>query len=181
MGIKLKKAIINLSLVLVFILIYLLTINFFSWFKIAGVMPNLFVIFVLFIGLYCSRAVGAIYGVVLGILIDFFIGKRIGLTGIMLGITGIIGGTFDKNFSKESRITIIIMVAISTCVYEIGLYTANCIIYKTEPQIVEFIQILAIECVYNLLITIILYPIMQKFGYKIEDEYKGNKILTRYF
>lgn len=181
MNIKLKKTIINISLILIFIFIYLLTINFFSWFKIAGVMPNLFVIFILFIGLYCSRTTGAIYGVALGILLDFFIGKRIGLTAIMLGIIGIIGGTFDRNFSKESRITIIIMVTISTCIYEISLYIANVIIYKAEPQILEFIQILGIECIYNLLITIILYPLMQKLGYKIEEEYKGNKILTRYF
>lgn len=181
MDIKLKKTIINISLILVFVLIYLLTVNFFSWFKIAGVMPNLFVIFILFIGLYCSKTTGAIFGVSLGILLDFFIGKRIGITAIMLGITGIIGGTFDKNFSKESRITIIIMVAISTFVYEIGLYIVNCIIYKTNPQIIEFIQILTIECLYNILITIILYPLMQKIGYMIEEEYKGNKILTRYF
>ena len=32
-----------------------------------------------------------------------------------------------------------------------------------------------------LIITIILYPLIQKFGYAIEEEYKGNKILTRYF
>ncbi len=176
-----KKVIINVSFILVFILIYLLTINFFSWFKIAGVMPNLFVIFVLFIGLYCSRITGATYGVILGILLDLFIGKKVGITAIMLGIVGIIGGTFDKNFSKESRITIIIMVAFSTCIYEIGLYIVNCIIYQIDPQIVDFIKILLIECVYNLLITIILYPLMQYLGYKIEDEYKGNKILTRYF
>ena len=144
-------------------------------------MPNLFVIFILFIGLYCSRTTGAIYGVVFGVLLDLFIGKRIGITAITLGIVGIIGGTFDKNFSKESRITIIIMVEISTCIYEISLYIANCIIYKADPQILEFIQILGIECLYNLLITIILYPLMQKLGYKIEEEYKGNKILTRYF
>lgn len=176
-----KKVIINISLILVFILIYLLTINFFSWFKIAGVMPNLFVIFVLFIGLYCSRIIGASYGVILGILLDLFIGKKVGITAIMLGIVGIIGGTFDKNFSKESRITIMIMVALSTCIYEIGLYIVNCIIYQIDPQIVDFIKILLLESVYNLLITTILYPLIQNLGYKIEDEYKGNKILTRYF
>ena len=32
-----------------------------------------------------------------------------------------------------------------------------------------------------LIIVIILYPLIQKFGYSIENEYKGNKILTRYF
>ena len=144
-------------------------------------MPNLFVIFVLFIGLYCSRQIGLAYGVFLGILLDIFIGKKIGITAIMLGIVGIIGGTFDKNFSKDSRITIIIMVALSTCVYEIGAYLANYLIYRFDPQISEFIKILLIECLYNLLITTMIYPLIQKVGYKIEEEYKGNKILTRYF
>lgn len=176
-----KKIIINISFILIFILIYILNVNFFSWFKIAGVMPNIFVIFALFIGLYCSRGVGIAYGVILGILLDFFIGKRVGVTAIMLGIVGFIGETFDKNFSKESRITIMIMVVLATILYEIGLYVANCFIYNMEPQIAEFIQILAIESVYNLLIVTILYPLIQNLGYKIEDEYKGNKILTRYF
>ena len=31
------------------------------------------------------------------------------------------------------------------------------------------------------ILTIILYPLMQILGNKIENEYKGNKILTRYF
>lgn len=176
-----KKIIINISLILAFILIYFLTVNFFSWFKIAGVMPNLFVIFVLFIGLYTSRHTGIFYGVFFGILLDFFLRKRVGLTAIMLGIVGIIGGAFDKNFSKESKLTIIIMAVLSTFIYELGLYIVNGIIYKMDLQIIEFLQILMIECLYNLLLTIILYPLMKNIGYKLEEEYKGNKILTRYF
>ena len=50
-----------------------------------------------------------------------------------------------------------------------------------DPQIGTFIQILLIETLYNVLITIVIYPLMQNVGYKIEEEYKGNKILTRYF
>ena len=48
-------------------------------------------------------------------------------------------------------------------------------------EILNFIIILVIEIIYNTVLTIILYPLIQKFGYYIEDEYKGNKILTRYF
>lgn len=176
-----KKVIINIVLVLVFIFIYLLNVNLFSCLKIAGVMPNIFVIFILFIGLYMTRSRGTIYGVIFGILLDLFIGKKVGPTAIMLGIVGAVGGTFDKNFSKESRITLLIMVVISTIIYEVGLYVLNYLIYRADLQIVAFIQILLIECLYNLLLTIILYPLMQNLGYKIEEEYKGNKILTRYF
>ena len=32
-----------------------------------------------------------------------------------------------------------------------------------------------------LILTIIIYPIIQLTGYDIEEEYKGSKILTKYF
>lgn len=120
-------------------------------------------------------------GLPVGILLDFFIGKKVGITAIMLGTVGLIGGIFDKNFSKESRITIIIMVVASTFIYEIGAYLIGCVIYGYSIEIISFIKILLIETLYNIIITIILYPLIQKFGYAIEEEYKGNKILTRYF
>lgn len=176
-----KKVLINIALIISFIIIYFLQINLFSWFKIAGVMPNLFIIFVLFIGLFISRIAGMTYGIGCGIMLDLFIGRKVGITAIMLGIVGLIGGIFDKNFSKESRITIIIMVIVSSLVYEIGAYLIGCIIYGYSVEIVSFIKILLIEVIYNILITIVLYPLIQKFGYEIEEEYKGNKILTRYF
>lgn len=176
-----KKFIINISLIITFIIIYFLHSNLFTWFKIAGVMPNLFVIFVLFIGLYANKYMGVTYGIIFGLLLDLFIGKKIGVAAIMLGIVGIIGVAFDKNFSKENRITLIVMVMISTIIFEIGQYILGYFINKTEFEIMPFLQILVIETIYNAIITIILYPLIQKLGSKIETEYKGNKILTRYF
>ena len=53
-----KKTLTIIILCLTFILIYLLQINFFNWFTIAGVKPNLFVILALFTGLYTGRKIG---------------------------------------------------------------------------------------------------------------------------
>lgn len=176
-----KKIIINITLIITFILIYLLQANLFSWFRIADVMPNLFVIFILFIGLFYNKIAGVTYGIILGMLIDLFIGRKIGISAIMLGIVGLIGGIFDKNFSKESRITIMIMVSVCTVIFEIGSYILGFFILKYTFEIFVFVKILAIEVLYNIIIAIILYPLMQKLGYKIEEQVKGNKILTRYF
>lgn len=176
-----KKLIINIIIFITFIIIYLLQSNLFTWFTIAGVMPNLFVIFVLFIGLYGHKFMGVTYGIVLGLLLDLFIGKKIGITAIMLASIGIIGMMFDKNFSKDNRMTIIVMVLISTIVFEAGSYILNYFINETALQMLLFVKMLLIEVIYNCLLTIILYPFIQLFGNKIEDEYKGNKILTRYF
>ena len=176
-----KKVLINVLLFITFIIIYVLHSNLFSWFKIAGVMPNLFVIFIVFIGLYSNKITGITYGIVIGLLLDLFIGKKVGITAIMLGVVAIMGVVFDKNFSKENRFTLIIMVMASTIIFEVGSYFLSYFIYENYIQIWPFIQILLIECVYNALLTIILYPLIQILGNKIEEEYKGSKILTRYF
>lgn len=176
-----KKTIIHISLILTVILVYILQVNFFNWFNIAGVMPNLFVIFILFIGLFGNKAMGTIYGVLVGLLLDLLIGTKVGINMICLGLIGILSTIFDKNFSKDSRMTIMVMTAGATVIFEVLSYLLNYILIVTNVEILNFVKILAIEVIYNLILIIILYPLIQKFGYYIENEYKGNKILTKYF
>lgn len=176
-----KKTIINVFLIITAIIIYYLQSNLFMWFNIAGVKPNLFVVLALFIGLFANRTMGVAYGVGIGALIDILIGKIIGIYAVSLGIIGFLAAVFDKNFSKDSRMTIIFMVAGSTIIFEIINYLLNYMILGINAEILNFIIILAIEVIYNIILTIILYSLIQKFGYYIENEYKGNKILTRYF
>ncbi len=102
-----KKVIINLLLILSLLIIYFLQSNLFNWFTISGIMPNLFVIFVLFVGLFTNRITGIVYGVVLGLILDLVIGMQVGVNAIGYGIIGFLSATFDKNFSKDSRATII--------------------------------------------------------------------------
>lgn len=96
-------------------------------------------------------------------------------------IIGFLAGALDKNFSKDSRITIMIMVLGATVVFEVIAYFFNYMLSDINVEIFNFIRILLIEVIFNLILTIIIYPLIQKFGYIIENEYKGNKILTRYF
>ncbi len=176
-----KKILIHVILILTFIFIYLLQTIFFSNFTIAGIMPNLFVILMLYIGLYMGTRIGIIYGIIFGIFIDIWIGKTLGLTSIALAIIGILGGLFDKTFSKDSRITVLLMGVVSTIVYEVILCFMQYIVIGVNIDVLQFIQVLSIEVIYNILLIIILYPLMKLTGYEIESEIKGDRILTRYF
>lgn len=176
-----KKAIIYISLIIVFILIYLLQASFFTSFTIAGIMPNLIIILTLFIGLYMGRSIGIIYGIIYGILIDIWIGKSLGITSVCLALIGFLGGIFDKNFSKDSRITVILMVTVSTIIYEIIVCALKYFTIGINFEIIPFLKILGIEVIYNILLTTILYPLMKITGNEIESEIKGNRIFTRYF
>ena len=144
-------------------------------------MPNLFVIYILFIGLFASRTLGTIYGVAVGLILDLLLGNQVGINAVTLGLVGFLAGVFDKNFSKDSRMTIMLMVFGSTFLVEVLNYLLDYMFLAINVEIISFLIILAIEIIYNLILTIILYPLIQKAGYYIENEYKGNKILTRYF
>lgn len=176
-----KKIGIFICLIITFLIIYLLQVNFFSWFNLAGVMPNLFVVLVLIIGLFSGKRMGVTFGIIFGISIDFFIGKSIGISAIMLGTVGFLGGYLDKKFSKDSRVTMIITVFLMTIVYEIGAYALNYLINSVQISAIHFMKTLILEVILNNILTIIFYPLITKYGYKLEENFKENKILTRYF
>ncbi len=176
-----KKFTIVISLIIFFFIIYFLQVNIFSSFTIAGISPNLFVIYVLFIGLYANQFWGITLGVIFGLIIDLIFGKTIGITAVMLCVIGFLGSYFDKNFSKENKLTIIFMIAGTTLIYELGVYFLNSIILEFDREYFYFIKILIIEIIYNILLTIIIYPLIQKIGYIIDRNFKHNNILTRYF
>ena len=176
-----KKVIAVILLIIAFLIIYFLQANFFTWFTISNVKPNLFIIYILFIGLFAGKKLGLVFGVVIGFFIDIIIGRQIGISGIMLGIIGLLGERLDKNFSKESRITIMLMIAGSTFIYEVGCYIFNVITLEMNIEILGFIRILLIEIIYNLLISIVIYPLIQREGHTLEEIFKTKNILTRYF
>ena len=123
-----KRALTIIVFFIAFLFIYFLQTNFFNWYNIAGIQPNLFIILVLFIGLFLGRRYGVLLGIIFGFLLDLFIGKRIGFNSIMLGISGLIGGILDKSFSKESRITFMLMSTAVTILCEIINYTLQIIL-----------------------------------------------------
>ncbi len=144
-------------------------------------MPNVFVIFALFLGLFAGKKLGGICGLIFGIILDILIGESIGFTGIFLALIGLLGEYFDKNFSKDSRVTIILMTIGATVIFEVCMYVVKIVRFHTQIEILAFIITLLVEVIYNVLLVIILYPAMKKLGYYIENLFKHKKLLTRYF
>ena len=73
------------------------------------------------------------------------------------------------------------MIAGSTAIYELGSYIFSLITLDVNIEIISFIKILSIEVIYNLILAIILYSLMQKLGHVLEETFKTRNILTRYF
>ena len=124
---------------------------------------------------------GTVYGIIIGLILDLVLGNKVGVNAVTLGIIGFLAGVFDKNFSKDSRMTIMLMTISATLLVEGANYLIKYVLLSANVEIFSFIEILIVEIIYNCILTIIIYPLIQKSGYYIENEYKGNKILTRYF
>lgn len=176
-----KKALSILCLILTFFIIYFLQANFFTWFNIATIMPNVYVILVLFIGLFVKRKIGLACGIGFGLYLDIVLGKTIGTSALALGIVDLLGEILSKNFSKDSRFIVCLMVIGTTAVYEIIVYLLTMLRTEGTVEILAFLKILLIEMLFNGLITIIIYPLIKKAGYYLENLYDDKFILTRYF
>ena len=177
-----KRTLIITAFFIVFLILYFLQANFFSWYNIAGIKPNLFIIFTLFIGLFLGKTTGTLLGVIFGLLLDLFIGRRIGLNAIMLLMAGLIGGILDKSFSKESRIIFMAMTFGTTILCEVINYTLQIILLGAQNTLTNFMKIVIIEAIYNVILVIILYPLIQKAGNKTEEIFNESKnTLMRYY
>ena len=169
-----KKIISVLGIVIIFLSIYFLQSNFFSWFNIYSRKPNLFMIFVIFLGLFLGKEYGLTFGILLGLILDLFSSQIIGINAISLGAAGLLAGILAKNFSIEHKFTFIIIASLLTFIGESVYYALEIILSEAEVQLIIFIRILLIEIIFNDLIIIIIYPVLNKIGEKLkmmlEDE-----------
>ena len=176
-----KKTLSIIIICLTFLIIYFLQENFFSWFNISGIMPNLFVIYILFLGLFLGKIYGVSFGIIFGLLLDFFVGKRLGINAITYGAIGLLGGLLTKNFSKDSRLTIMLIAAGATFVFEILSYIMQIVVFNIPIEVFRFLKIVIIETIFNSILIIIIYPLINKTGDVLTKIFNEKNILTRYY
>ena len=116
----------------------------------------------------------------MGFFLDIVARKSIGISSIALGLIGFLAELLSKDFSKDSRLTIILVVAAATLIYECATYVFNIMINNIVFEW-GFLRILIIEVLFNSTITIIIYPLMKKIGYYFEDSFTEKQVLTRFF
>ena len=170
--------IISLILLFSFLFIYFLQANIFPLITIAGIVPNLFVIYILFIGLYANSFLAISFGIFIGFWLDTIYGNCLGITSACLTVIGFIASWFDSLWSKDEKISIIIMIIVSTVIFEMTSYFLKSITFEFEFELLPFLKILLIECLYNVFLTIIFFKPFKKLGYKMERNLKRNNMYT---
>lgn len=114
----------------------------------------------------------------LGIFIDLTYGEVVGITPAMLCLIGFIATWFDSLWSKDEKISIIIMVFLSTLIFEFGAYFIKSLVLEFELEVGTFFKMLIWEEIYNILLVIIFFGLIKKLGYMMERKLKRNNMYS---
>ena len=74
-----------------------------------------------------------------------------------------------------------LMAAATAFVCELISYIYQIILFKLSIEIFAFIKIVLIEILFNSMIIIIIYPIIERVGILLERIFTEDKVLTRYY
>lgn len=73
------------------------------------------------------------------------------------------------------------MVAGTTLICELIGYLLQVIIFKLSLEILPLVKILLIEILYNSMLIIVIYPLIEKTGDILERIFTEKSILTKYY
>ena len=176
-----KKVGAIIGIFITFFIIYFLQVNFFNWFTIAGIKPNLFILFIVVLSMFINKKRGIIFGIIFGLFIDIINGRILGISAVCLASIAIFSGVMNKNVSSDTKITMVLIVALSTFFYEFGYYIISIWKLSINIEMFQFIKILFVETIFNSLLTIILYPHIQKLGVYLSEIFNKRSFLRTYF
>ena len=74
-----------------------------------------------------------------------------------------------------------LMTIVTTLICETVSYLIQIILFKLSIEVLPFIKIISIEVLYNSILIILLYPLIEKTGEALERTFKEKSILTKYY
>lgn len=152
-----KKILLGIVTFLVICISILFQINFLNAIPLAGVMANLGIVLIAGLGLVSGKLIGGLSGFTYGILLDIVIHRTLGIYALFYTLTGITAGFLNHNFSKENKLSMVMLTLIVTLIFESGIYFCNIILRQFEFQLLSFLLILILEAAYNMLLTVLLF------------------------
>lgn len=160
----------GIKLTLVVLVTYILQTTVIPDFKFWGISPNLFLIVTCGLSFLFGSNVGAISGLMFGLLQDMNAGRAIGLNAFIYMYIGMTMGQFNKRFFKDNYIVCLIFIIFSTVMYETVIYIFSAFAYGQEFVFSSFaVKILIISLV-NAITSMIVYPILLKINIGVELE-----------
>ncbi len=159
-----RKFVTALIIVFVIFILLFLQINLLNVIPLLGVVANIGIVFVTGIGLMSGKLVGGLTGACYGLIVDIIFGKFIGINTLLYTVTGIFTGQISNGFSKDNKTAMIVIVSISTILFEIVNVFLLQLLTEASFGMISTLTTILLETLYNMLITLMLHRFIVELG-----------------
>jgi rod shape-determining protein MreD len=155
---------------MVFLFSLLLQTTVIPFLKIGGVMPDLVLIFLIFLALFCGSLSGGIAGFVVGFLEDFLVGRCIGSRALSGFLTGYVTGLFEGKVYKENPLVPFSFAFLGSVFYQLVFFVVQAIAGVSLLSFWTFVSRAFLQGIFNGLIGVFLfYPFSNLFQKERKD------------
>lgn len=169
---KIKRVFITILLVFIS---FLLQGTLLQNIRLAGVIPNILLLIVVFISFLNGLYFGIFTGLFVGVLLDFMYGSLIGINMLAYLLIGYLVGMYSRLYRRGNYIIPIVMIIISEGIYGVITYVTDYLLRGRLNIAYYFGKVMVPECVYTIVMGILIYGLVC-FIYE-DRELKGGNIL----
>ncbi len=145
-------------------LIFIFQTTLCQYIEIAGVIPNIMLLFIVSFAFFNGESEGLFIGVLMGLMHDSFFGHLIGVNIFLYGAVGYCVGCISLYSNKDNIAVPVILSFIATVLYDIGFYILNIVLKGyTSPNAYILINLLP-ELVYNTIAAFAVYAAVYTIG-----------------
>lgn len=157
-------------------IIYFFQTCVFTHLALGGIVPNLFIICTVTIGMIRGKKEGCLIGFFCGILMDALFGVYFGMYALVLSVIGYLAGYVQQIFYEEDMTLPIVIIGIADLLYGIAIYLLCFLTRGRMDFIFYFGRIILPETIYTLILAVFIYSIIGWINKKIETKGSEKRI-----
>lgn len=157
------------------IILYLIQTTIFNKITIAGIKPNVVIILVVFIGYKYGKISGMMMGFFMGLFLDLTESDYIGYYAVLYLTIGYLVGFSNKLYNGDSTIIPIGLVGASDFVLNFLIFITGFLLRNRLDLPYYMMRIILPEVIYTIIVSVILYRIIDALYFKLETIGKGDE------
>lgn len=164
-----KRVIVTALFVLV---CFLLQTSVFSLVELAGVTPNILLIFIASIAVMRGQKVGMWIGFFCGLLLDIFYGSFLGGYAFLYMAFGFVDGYFHRIYYSDDNVLPLLLIGANDLVYGLIMYVLAGLLQSHFGILYYVKNIILPELVYTVAVSLVLYQILLRVNDRLSRDEK---------
>ena len=158
----------SITIGIIIVVCFLLQSTVFHFLELAGVVPNLLLIFTMSFGLMRGRREGLLVGFFSGLLIDIFFGSILGPYAFIYMTLGYGNGFFHRIYYVEDVLLPMTMITLNDLIYNVIVYIVFFLMRNRLDFPTYFMDVVLPEMIYTILITLFFYKILARINLRLK-------------